>query len=135
MHTFESCTGYRGTILPEDILVPIIDPDKRRECSRVYNPEFRERIRESNRKSLKKLDEQRSDLLAEFRSNGCIHCGEKEPCCLDAHHRDASQKEFTISTARRSVGIEKIRAELSKCDCVCRNCHAKIHSGLITDTP
>ena len=52
---------------------------------------------------------------------------------LHFHHKDASQKKFTISDAvkRRSFSEEEINEEIKKCVLVCANCHAEIHAGLI----
>lgn len=67
--------------------------------------------------------------LSAFRKKGCSLCPEKEPCVLDAHHVDPETKEVNISKAHDA---EEFSKELRKCLCVCRNCHAKIHAGLIS---
>lgn len=71
------------------------------------------------------------DMLNEFRRDGCMYCSEKNPICLEAHHRDPAQKEFNISRSWVLKMASRIEVELSKCDCVCKNCHAKIHGGMI----
>ena len=71
-------------------------------------------------------------LLAVFKAQGCCLCPEIEPCCLDAHHTNPNKKDFAIGDSLRMVySLKKIEAELRKCVCVCRNCHAKIHAGLL----
>ncbi len=58
----------------------------------------------------------------------CIKCGESHPGCLDFHHRDGSQKEFSICMGvTRRMSKERILKEIAKCDVLCRNCHAKLH--------
>ena len=51
----------------------------------------------------------------------CKDCGSRFPaCCMDLHHRDPSEKEFTIgacSSRRREV----LDAEIAKCDVLCAN--------------
>lgn len=63
--------------------------------------------------------------------NPCILCGEDEPSCLDFHHPDPSDKEFNVAEYY-ACSWAKIHKEMLKCVVVCRNCHAKIHAGLIT---
>ncbi|KKL82837.1 hypothetical protein LCGC14_1980740 [marine sediment metagenome] len=64
------------------------------------------------------------------RKIGCKYCKENEPYCLDLHHIDPSTKEYTLS---HLVGgsWEVLMEEASKCVIVCKNCHAKIHAGII----
>ena len=58
--------------------------------------------------------------------DGCMICAEKNPVCLEFHHRDRNTKEFTIAQARQShIALSRIEAEISKCDLLCRNCLAK----------
>lgn len=62
------------------------------------------------------------------RINGCIFCDEKEICCLDFHHLHS--KDFLLSS-NKITSIEKIKRELSKCVCLCSNCHRKVHNNLL----
>lgn len=59
---------------------------------------------------------------------GCEKCGLREVVCLDVHHIDPSQKEFTVShmcTGGRS--LEFIKKELEQCTVLCANCHRREH--------
>ena len=69
--------------------------------------------------------------LADYKSRiSCMDCGEVFPACLHFHHRNASEKRFTISAAiRMCVCVEEILIEIAKCDVVCANCHTKRHYG------
>lgn len=59
----------------------------------------------------------------------CCICGETAKCCLEFHHlRD---KHFNISHSLKWVTTEALILELRKTVCICRNCHAKLHNGLI----
>lgn len=60
----------------------------------------------------------------------CIICGEAEPVCIDFHHINPEDKEFTIGKCR-GRGKEWLIKEISKCVCLCSNCHRKVHAGLI----
>lgn len=64
-------------------------------------------------------------------SRSCLFCPERTPICLDFHHLDPTQKDFSLAhTALRSW--DTIEAEIEKCVLVCKNCHTKIHAGLLT---
>ncbi len=63
---------------------------------------------------------------------GCCFCDEFEPCCLDFHHLNPKEKEFTVSRLLSTKNIKTIVQEINKCICVCSNCHRKIHAGYLT---
>ena len=55
----------------------------------------------------------------------CKNCCEWRRECLHFHHRDPKQKEFDVSSAiRNGVSLERLQAEIAKCDVLCANCHA-----------
>lgn len=58
----------------------------------------------------------------------CVACGESDPACLDFHHLDPTQKEKDPSQMM-SHSKKNILEELSKCACLCSNCHRKEHAG------
>lgn len=60
----------------------------------------------------------------------CEICGESEVVCLDFHHLDPAQKDFGIS-AGLNRKMDFIKSEIDKCMVVCKNCHAKVHAGVI----
>lgn len=61
----------------------------------------------------------------------CLNCGENESCCLTFHHTDPSTKEFEVA-AMTSQAWSRIEKEIKKCVCLCANCHAKVHAGIIS---
>ena len=70
-------------------------------------------------------------LLEDYKSTlSCVVCGEEENCCLEFHHIDSSQKEFTIG-ASVHFKWERLLNELEKCVCLCSNCHNKVHAGIL----
>jgi len=70
--------------------------------------------------------------ILEAKACGCLLCDEKEPCCLSFHHRDPATKQFEIANAyHRCISLARLERELAKCVCVCHNCHAKIHAGIV----
>lgn len=72
-------------------------------------------------------------LLATFRRDGCLLCGEREHCCLTAHHLDPRTKRFAVgaNVIRTSLSVRDIRAELAKCVPLCLCCHAKVTRGIL----
>jgi transposase len=74
---------------------------------------------------------QRKKEAVKYKGGKCIVCGyNKYFGALDFHHLDPSKKEFNIGRLK-TYSIDKLKTELDKCVCVCRNCHAEIHHGLI----
>lgn len=79
------------------------------------------------------LEKQKQRKIKAVLSKGgkCQICGySKYIGSLDFHHLDPSQKEYSIGQLR-TYSLEKLKTELDKCICVCRNCHGEIHAGLI----
>lgn len=91
---------------------------------RKNNPEScREHTRTTNKSRMKA----RNEWLAEYKKTlSCTKCGENHPACLDFHHKDPSTKEFSISKMA-SNSIERLKAEIAKCEVLCANCHRKEH--------
>jgi hypothetical protein len=58
----------------------------------------------------------------------CVRCGEEHPGCLEFHHTNEDEKEFSVSRrANRGHSLENIRAEIDRCIVLCANCHRKEH--------
>ena len=119
--------------------MPYTDPEKRRAYARQYNsdrrkhdPKFKADAYARRDRWKEKSSALREHIIAEFRANGCKHCPESTPCALDAHHRDPEHKDFSPGNAKNlGMSPDRLRIELAKCDCVCKNCHSKIHAGLL----
>jgi hypothetical protein len=66
----------------------------------------------------------------QYKGGKCETCGyDKHQAALTFHHIDPSKKEFTIS-GKSTVGFNTIKKELDKCQLLCRNCHAIVHSSI-----
>jgi len=64
----------------------------------------------------------------EYKGGKCQLCGySKCIAALDFHHINPKEKEFSITTYRKSWDI--VRPELDKCNLLCANCHREIHHG------
>lgn len=96
-------------------------------CRKAYysTPEWRERFNDYQRKAREKKRRIVQGWKAE---TGCVDCGESHVACLEYHHLDPSQKEFTISGKKHSnTTVARIAAEAAKCIVLCANCHKKRH--------
>lgn len=68
----------------------------------------------------------------------CSRCGYSRClAALEFHHRDPGEKDPVLfrNKHRRAKIDEATRAELSKCDLVCSNCHREIHDELRAPPP
>jgi formate-dependent nitrite reductase cytochrome c552 subunit len=71
-----------------------------------------------------RLWKQRAALLDELRAFPCSDCGLRYPtAAMDFDHRQPDAKRSTLSRMVVSSTLEEIRAEASKSDVVCANCH------------
>lgn len=118
--------------------MPIKDPEARRAYTRAWqaekykDPEYRKRHQAAVRAVSARVRARLRELLNEFRKDGCLLCTETTLCCLDAHHTDPGAKDFSIGEAVHDrTSPAKVAAELAKCVCLCKNCHAKLHAGLV----
>jgi len=67
------------------------------------------------------------DLMSE---KACELCGEDDLVTLDWHHLDPAQKDHNVAKMYKSFGRQRILEEISKCQCLCANCHRKVHRDL-----
>ena len=100
-----------------------------RDCRNARRKELRQEHPEKHREEVAKRQEKQTKWLYSLKTK-CLICNETEPVCLDFHHIDPNEKDFTISQ-HRSLGKEKLLAEIKKCVCLCSNCHRKVHAGII----
>lgn len=85
--------------------------------------------------SLKKRDLKRKCI--EYKGGKCVSCGlvSEHTTIYDFHHKDPSQKDFSVShyTDKKSKGgilDDILKAELDKCLLLCANCHRIEHDTL-----
>jgi len=77
-----------------------------------------------NDKRVKRIKE----YINEFKGKTPCSCGEDRVPCLQFHHLDPSDKDFSVSQAIiNHYGIERIQAEMDKCIVMCSNCHLLLH--------
>ena len=116
--------------------MPHADPDVRRAYRREYarelyraDAEHRARHKAHVRESKRKRREQVNAVIDAAKASGCVRCGAEEE--LDFHHlRD---KDFDIGGwVNLGKGVEEsirlVRAEIEKCEVLCKPCHRREHS-------
>lgn len=88
---------------------------------------YRNRDEETAQK-LQRRNELRAWVYDYKRQRACARCGESDPACLEFHHTSAHEKRLAIGQMV-TYGYAKtsIRAEMSKCELVCANCHRRAH--------
>lgn len=83
------------------------DPEIRKQKAREYSNRNKEKYRELKNKSV------------------CGRCGFSNPISLQFHHRNPSDKKFTIShSLSGTYSWNTILKEIEKCDVLCANCHS-----------
>lgn len=115
-------------------------PLKNKEQHRIYmrrryneDPAFRAKHQARVAQTRKTYLAAFNAIIIEFRKNGCLLCPERESCVLVAHHVDPAKKDFELGYARaQKLNLKRVADELTKCVCLCMNCHAKFHAGILT---
>lgn len=100
-----------------------------RDCRNARRKELRQQNPEKHREEAARRQKEQTEWIYSLKKE-CLICGENEPVCLDFHHKDPNEKDFTIGK-HRNKSKENLLKEIEKCVCVCANCHRKIHAGII----
>lgn len=67
----------------------------------------------------------RRQFLWDWRAaHPCIECGVSDPRCLQFAHRPGTTKHFNICDTRTIPSMDRLLAEIAKCDVKCANCHS-----------
>ena len=98
-------------------------PEKRRQ----YKQEHHQRTKKKKRKQQNQLKDKRQHLVLEEmqrRGGKCAKCGFSDIRALDWHHLDPNDKVNSVSEMiRNRVSMDKLQAEVDKCELICANCH------------
>lgn len=78
--------------------------------------------------SVRKHDNKIKLWLKEYKTTlKCEICAENHPACLEFHHINPEEKEFTIARIKDHMSWNKLKNEIAKCRVLCANCHRKHH--------
>lgn len=108
-------------------------PYKDKNRRTAYNKEFGKKWYQAHKKEVVERRKKRQIEIKKWYDSYkstlcCMVCGESHPACLQFHHRDRSEKSFTIGAiATRATSKKRLINEIAKCDVLCVNCHAKVH--------
>ena len=108
-----------------------------REANREKRAAITREWRKNNSDKIKALMNKRKNELMELKTP-CLKCGETRPWVIQFHHIDPSTKSFNVSFVGINGGVnEKVKNEISKCVCLCSNCHDEFHYfyGLVPEKP
>ena len=106
------------------------DDEERRAYIREYDKGWYQRHRERRLEKRRQHSEELKQWLNQYKSQlRCVKCGENHPACIQFHHRNREEKSFGIGGIVRKthVSIKRLEKEISKCEVLCGNCHAKLH--------
>ena len=109
--------------------MPYKDEQKRKECNKESNKRWYQQHKDEVISRRKKRQLEIHNWFRIYKSSlCCVDCGISHPAILQFHHRDRTEKSFTISNiVSRATSVKQITNEIEKCDVVCVNCHAKRH--------
>lgn len=85
-----------------------------------------------NKVATDKFRKKQKIKAVEYKGGKCVICGYNK--CYEAlhfHHLDPTKKDFGISKSGNTFIWDKLKEELDKCVCLCANCHAEVHAGII----
>lgn len=121
----EKKCDYCGISFPEDNFGVALTTS-----TKIYR---RRKCRDCYRMTKQALIQQYFQWINEYKKDrGCNRCGIADPRVLDFHHKKGEDKLFTVGGFRRSVGFDRIKAEVEKCEIVCANCHRILHDEIRT---
>ncbi len=109
--------------------MPHKDKEKAKEYHKEYHKGWYQRHKDEVIERKKQRQREIWDWFRRYKSTlSCMDCGISHPAVLQFHHRDRTEKSFTIAdVVRKAASIRQITNEIKKCDVVCVNCHAKRH--------
>ncbi len=117
----------RATTLPTPMVVgDMRDIDNRRRLSREWYQTHKEVTKARARAWDKKRLESVRKLIDSLKSQTpCADCkGVFPPICMDFDHISDNKVDSVSSMhTRRKLSLEKVMAEIEKCELVCSNCH------------
>jgi hypothetical protein len=94
-----------------------------RQCRSVYHREHYLRNKRDYISSAKRRVERMLEVMRAAKAMPCADCGVQYPFyVMDFDHREGEDKLGNV-TRLRYMAEETLRAEISKCDIVCANCH------------
>ena len=100
-----------------------------KQCVKEYDKIRNANNAEKRKKQIRDRKKYLREWVSSYKANlKCKNCEENHISCLEFHHKDPSKKEGSLSDLiARGFSIKKLKEEIKKCDCLCSNCHRKLH--------
>lgn len=93
-----------------------------RECCNAYKRDLRDRDKSKQQAYFRKSTAKIRDYIRAAKDMPCMDCGHRyHYAVMDFDHREGADKKFTL--AKFPSSLERVKAEIAKCDVVCANCH------------
>jgi hypothetical protein len=94
---------------------------------KVLSDEQRKINKKNLRNKLRKkyIEKCRLFLLEYWSIHCCVDCGESDIIVLEFDHRNPKEKSGEVGKLAALGKFDTMLTEISKCDVVCSNCHAK----------
>jgi len=110
-------------------LSSILSEEDFKEYKRLRDLEKTYKYESSNSNHVKRHRYRVKMRLVEYKGGKCLQCGYDKPfpSAFSFHHRDPSQKDFTVAAKMTSTNFEQLKKEVDKCDLLCCRCHAEHH--------
>jgi len=104
-------------------------PERVREQQRRYRARTRETYLADQRERSARRVAERGQLIRSLKEGRpCACCGGYFPSpVLEWHHRDPAGKDGHVLRRKFHVRLERLLAEVEKCDLLCANCHRLEH--------
>ncbi len=102
-----------------------INRDARLGKQKIRNKIYRQTHKEQSNNNSKRSQTRRKEWFAEIRKTfACESCGFSDHRALQFHHKDPAQKIMGVTNMLyRGWPKSEVLKELSKCACLCANCH------------
>jgi len=98
-------------------------------CRKSWDEQYYEENKSVYLSRNKERKKESKDYVDQYKEDkGCALCPEKDPCCLDFHHRNPDEKRLPVSLLL-GYSLAVVKSEIKKCVVVCANCHRKVHAG------
>lgn len=112
--------------------MPYVDPEKRRLYKQKWNKDFYKKNKQAEIRRVAKRKQKLRDWLDELKKGlKCEMCEENHPACLDFHHPNSKEKDFSVGSIKGyGWSQEWVLNEIQKCMVVCANCHRKLHASM-----
>lgn len=96
----------------------------------IYRRKYHIAHRDEVRSRKNRLRRERLAWIDKYKAKrGCVDCGESDPVCLDLDHREPERKVDGLGKmVDAGFSMERIKAEVDKCEVRCSNCHRKRHA-------